>query len=378
MANYKISFKVLWYAQTKEGYPINLRFKVRGSKPKYQNTDLYIQKREQWNTKASQVQKHPEANKMNILLAKKKIELNSQLMNDKLEDQPITPNSHKKKRGIDSFFAYIKEVRGANRKTTNLINNIKEYQGYEPSIHEIDITWLRKYESYLRDKLHYKDNSVNTIFKVLRRVTNQAYMEKHIKEIVIKGSKNSKSVSVAYPMPEPGKTTPEFLVKEERERWMKGLVENEIASPTRRRALLYFMLSCYSGLRHSDLRKFDPDKHVIGDMIVLRASKTGELICYPIGESLTKIIALIRVVGKLRMEYGLYNSELKEIAKQFETNKNITTHVGRHSFGRLMAELGVSIQDCAYYMGIGVKVCEIYYHTSGNFITDRNKHLRAA
>jgi len=370
MANYKITFRVRWdkYSAAQQGYPIWLRFKVKGCKEKFKETELYIQSREQWSGK--EVKKHPDAQKMNILLAKKKIELNAQLMNDKIADIPITANSHKKQRGIPSFFEYIKEVRGTNRKTTNLINNIKEYLGYEPSIHEIDIAWLRKYETHLRKKLKYKDNSINTIFKVLRRVTNQAVLEKHIKERVIgKG---------AYQMPAAGKTTPVFLVKEERARWMKGLVENEIANPVTRRALLYFMLSCYSGLRHSDLRKFNTDKHVIDDMIVLRATKTGELICYPIGESLKTIIALIRILGPLCMEYKVYNAALKDIAKQFETKKNVSTHVGRHSFGRFMAEQNVSESDCAYYMGIGIKVVQIYYHITGKIRNDRNQHLRVA
>lgn len=41
--------------------------------------------------------------------------------------------------------------------------------------------------------------------------------------------------------------------------------------------------------------------------------------------------------------------------------KNLRTHIGRHTFWVLCAELGLSIETTAELMGITISVCKTYY-----------------
>lgn len=371
MENYKLTYRVIWSRHSKDnGYPIYFKLAVKGQKPKFEKTGFYIDNEGQWNDTTKKVVKRPDAQAINDALDKKRLEWKKEYLKDYLDDRNIRPSLKRKK--ITSLFEYIKAVKGDTNKTKTLISNIKEFQGYEPGINEINIEWCRLYEAFLREEKEYKDNSVNTDFKVLRRVTNQAKLEKHIKETIIgKGY---------YKMPKPGKTIPTFLVKEERLKLLAGIDDCELRkNKATYRALVYFLFSVYTGLRHSDLRRFDPNEHVIGDQLVMLASKTGEPIVYPLAENIVppKILALIKELGHFKMTYKDYNDiYLKQIAKHFKLTKNLTSHVGRHSFGRLMAEYGVPESDCAWYMGdIGIAVVKIYYHISGKIRTERLKEL---
>ena len=48
--------------------------------------------------------------------------------------------------------------------------------------------------------------------------------------------------------------------------------------------------------------------------------------------------------------------------------KKLTTHVARHSFAVRCAELGISIETTAEFMGITVRSCHIYYRITNKKI----------
>lgn len=369
MENYKLTYRVIWARHSKtNGYPIYFKLKVKGCKPTLEHSGFYINRKEEWNEKKKAVIRRVDAQDINDALDKKRLQWKQEFLKDFLEDRENGSKSLKRK-NVTSFFDYIKAVRGTNNKTKTLAVNILEFHGSEPDLQKINIQWCREYETFLREEKKYKDNSVNTDFKILRRVTNQALLEKHIKEKIIgKG---------AYAMPGPGKTTPEFLLLEERLKLLAGLDDIELKKKkVIYRALVYFMFSVYTGYRHSDLRKFDLKEHIKGDMLVLRTTKTEELVVYPIKKVPARIMEALKEVGPFRMTYQEYNNKaLKEISKYFKLRMKLRSHIGRHSFGRLMVEVGVSESDAAWFMGIGITIVKIYYHITGKIRTDRIKDL---
>jgi site-specific recombinase XerD len=61
---------------------------------------------------------------------------------------------------------------------------------------------------------------------------------------------------------------------------------------------------------------------------------------------------------------------LKLIGLAAKINKNLRTHIGRHTFAVLCAELGLSIETTAELMGITIKVASVYYKITRSRVKD--------
>ena len=70
------------------------------------------------------------------------------------------------------------------------------------------------------------------------------------------------------------------------------------------------------------------------------------------------------------------NKQLKVLAELAGIEKNLTTHVARHTFGSLMAARGVSLVSLQDLMGVtSVRTVMIYAHSS---LDQQARELRAA
>ena len=367
MNNYKLTLVARWDKKSKtlNSYPIYLKFKVSNERPKWEYTGVSIEDRKQWNVQGRFVTKHPNADNMNLTLSNLLRQRKEKLIEQTAIDKEITTKSFRKK-AVPSLFKYIYAIRGENDITKNTVKHIKAFYGHEPLIRDINIEFCREFETYLRTDLKFGNETILKHFKLLRRVTNQAQLEGHLRKNVLgKG---------AYRMPAPGKRIPTWLLKPERSKLLKSLHEGKYGNDRNMQlTLVYFLLSCYSGLRYSDIKKFDPEKHVQGDLLILGMQKTGGYIFYPIDKTLFAIIAEIRKIGRLRIGYDYYNANLKVLATDHEIKKPLTSHVGRHTFGSLMAENDVSESDTAYFMGLSQGMVMVYYHITGKIRTDRNR-----
>ena len=116
-----------------------------------------------------------------------------------------------------------------------------------------------------------------------------------------------------------------------------------------------FILQCYTGLAHVDFRKL-----VIDDLhkgidsqtwIIKKRQKTTVPARIPLTTSASNIIEkyknFITEDGKLLPVLGRtnYNKNLKRLAKLAGIDKNISSHSARHTFGTLLLESGVSLED---------------------------------
>lgn len=384
---YSITPSPRWsrYSDTHKGYPIRFRIKIGATPAFFEPTDLYVATRGQWDTKAKKVQKHREAEAINTALDVKRLELRKRIISEQAEGQEISRESIKGK-SIASLFKYAREVRGDNDTTNCILTRIQKLCGREPRIGEITPEWLRKLENKMRTepipegnkrkgrlkkadkaKKRYADNTINSTMKLLRRVHNQALIEGYAsKKVTGKG---------LYEVPGPGKTLPKFLIRDERERWLRGMIDHRFKDdPEMHMVLVYFMLGCYAGLRRSDWYKFDIDQKIIGDRIVLLTHKTEGLVSYKINRSLQLVLDEIRRLGPLTINRNKLQNLLNKINKceYFKLKKRPTSHTARHSFGRFMAEERVLETTCAWFMGIGVNMVKIYYHITND---DRNTHI---
>lgn len=128
-----------------------------------------------------------------------------------------------------------------------------------------------------------------------------------------------------------------------------------------RKTSYWFLLACYTGLRYSDIEKFDPKKNIQDGRLILYTQKTDEVVSIKLTP---KIKELIKIVSKMGPVYSnqKINQYLKAVAHLAKINKLLTFHAARHSFAVNCANLGISQEVAAKLLGHSdLKTTAIYY-----------------
>lgn len=125
-----------------------------------------------------------------------------------------------------------------------------------------------------------------------------------------------------------------------------------------------FLFQCYTGLAYADFEKFDFERDVEernGKFIVSdRRKKTNEdykiVLLTPAIEILKKYDYKLPVISNQQ-----YNIMLKVVAQYAGIDKNITTHMGRHTFAVFALNNGVPIEIVAKMLGhTNIRTTQIY------------------
>jgi site-specific recombinase XerD len=226
------------------------------------------------------------------------------------------------------------------------------YQGWD-----ITPKKLNDYKIIL-SKSGLSENSVWDSFKVLKKFYRLAMNEGLVKENpFVRMESAPKYESIA----------PEYLTLEE----LDSIEECELTSDL---AIVrdYFLLECYSGLRFSDWSRFTIEQIGNERNLKVRAKKNGEPVYLPIDSS----PRLARVIDRLQpYSFSLEhtNRMLKLIGLAAKLNKNLRTHIGRHTFAVMCANLGLSVETTAELMGISMKVASVYYKVTRTKVKDEFK-----
>jgi site-specific recombinase XerD len=206
------------------------------------------------------------------------------------------------------------------------------------------------------------NNTINTSFKYLRRIITQAFKEKLIKE----------NPFDSYDIPRYRQTDRIYLTKDE----LATLVEYaEQLTGSLRVTGYFFLLGCYSGLRHSDWQRFNYQNMVHDGFIRIRAKKNKKHVVLPIGLTLSKILDVVKELPPPASNQKC-NVMLKAIADAAGIKKPLTTHAARHSFGYLCASNKIPKSVTAELMGINTHTVEVYYHLAGENIIQQAAVLK--
>lgn len=304
----------------------------------------------QWDKNLKQVIDHPNAMIINIALRKEISAIENRIVTNGLQGAKISTKLIKGDATITkAFFLYAKEVRTDKTK----LGQLKKYCGDQITIGDITVEFLRKYEAWMHER--YSQNTINSNFKYIHRIINQAKKEK----LIIDDPFDN------YKMPRYIQTDRVYLVESE----VKSLVDllDKKLNKSNRLTLCYFLLGCYTGMRHGDWHTFN--KSMIEDnQLKFRATKNKNHVVLPIGPTLNKILnILIEMPAPFSNQKS--NTFLKPIAEKAEIEKNVTTHTARHSFGYMCASNGLPESTTAALMGVSEKVVKVYYHLSGVNVT---------
>lgn len=151
-----------------------------------------------------------------------------------------------------------------------------------------------------------------------------------------------------------------YLTEEE----LKMIRTCKINMPSIDRIRDLFLFQCYTGLAYADFEKFNFEKDVKernGKYIVSdRRKKTNEdykiVLLTPAIEILKKYDYKLPIISNQK-----YNVSLKVVAQYAGIDKNITTHMGRHTFAVFALNNGVPIEIVAKMLGhTNIRTTQVY------------------
>lgn len=234
------------------------------------------------------------------------------------------------------------------KKFMDVVNRVTQFSP-NITLEDIDVQWLHRFETFC-----YKSgNSESTIysnFKILRTLFNEAIRRDLLKPW--------QTPFKNFPIPEV-KSRNDVLRLPELEQLQKAKLPRHTLDVARD----LFLLSAYTGLRWSDLKRLR-SYHIrkIGDVtwLEMETQKTGQFIQVPISlmfyGNAMKIIEKYRTIELLTMAYdhnGSINRLLKEVfaITGIGGTQHITCHTARRSCITGLADFGVNVYTIQRIVG---------------------------
>lgn len=217
------------------------------------------------------------------------------------------------------------------------------------SFSEIDIAFLRSYETYLATIRGNGKNTIGKALKWIKTIINQA-MRDNI--ITTSPFSNYKITS------EPG--TREHLTITEIDRLEKLYLSSNL-SFNMQESLRAFLFCCYTGLRLSDMKTLSYNAIQEG-IITAIMHKTEYMVFIPL-ITRAKVLLSNRREGLVfhPVSDHMLNKHLAKIIKMAKINKKITFHCSRHSFATNSLNMGIPKDTVQKILGHqNIKTTDIY------------------
>jgi site-specific recombinase XerD len=156
----------------------------------------------------------------------------------------------------------------------------------------------------------------------------------------------------------------DFLSAEELNKLAKLYYSDEITDLKEKEILQYFLFSCYTGLRYSDLKALKSSS-IKDKSIQINMHKTSYQVNIPLTQ---KACQLLPSKGKSDSDqvFRVYcnkvtNRILKDIGARYKIQKKLTCHVARHTFATVSITLGIPIEVVSKLLGhTNLKTTQVY------------------
>jgi integrase/recombinase XerD len=277
----------------------------------------------------------------------------------------------------DRFFIEMENKLQASSidKTKHIIGKVRTYIGKtDLTFDEIDVTWLKKYDAYMRNTLKNSNNTVVANFKLIRRIINEA-----IKEDIITYDKNP---FLKFKLKWEN-TNKQFLTEEEIAAIEKLDLKDEPSTFHARN--MYIFATYAGGIRISDLVQLRWSNYD-GDRVLINTQKTNSTISIKLPQKAKEILSLYYYEGinpnayvfpyfDLSKDYSdgrylyraistagtLCNKELIKIADLAKIDKHIHFHTSRHTWATRALKKGMRIEYVSKLMGhASIKTTQVY------------------
>jgi integrase len=336
--------------------------------------------------KIKEIKELPDAKGNNLYLKEKENEVEQIIINLERKKQPVTftniLNTYSNKEVNSNFIEFIRSRLEAER---NLLKpntfkglqwSIDKLERYHPdvTIYEIDEDWLENYRNLLIEELGNKQNTVYNSLSMIRKFITIAHKKSIIKDNPFNNfSLETESVEKNY------------LTLEELDKLHNYYISKQFLTLTReddrgktyqtgvkyQDTLQHILISCYCGLRLSDLKKLR-FKHIQNDMILLPMGKSRKgkekMLRIPLTE---RLLSVLDINGCTKPTDQIYqgfvrnssdiNPMLRFIMKEIGIDKYMSFHSTRHTFAVSALTLGMSIETVSDIMGHSdLKTTQIY------------------
>ncbi|WP_299223674.1 site-specific integrase [uncultured Aquimarina sp.] len=325
-----------------------------------------------WDGNQMRVKKsHPNSQRLNHRIIKKLAEANDLILEFETKQKSFTAadivNGLKDGRKDSSFFKlaeqYITELKAQgkfNRANPDgsRIKLFREFlKGSDIQFHEIDTALLKRFKTYILTKTNQRgatsaERSVMNAYVVIRTLFNRAITEDRADQKDYPFGKNK--IQIKFP------ETVKVGLDEKEISDIESL-ELEHYSPiwhTRNVFLFSFYLA---GIRISDVLNVRWSD-IQDDRIIYRMNKNNKVDSLKLSDKVKSIINYYRhdkkskhdyifpelkkanqkdpkdINAKVKTAVKKFNKYLKEIARQAEIDKKVTTHIARHSFGNIAGD----------------------------------------
>jgi integrase/recombinase XerD len=267
----------------------------------------------------------------------------------RLSDLVLTPAKLKKELVEDlprvnlcSFFQHaINEQKtllapGTYKRFQSVLNKLKTYND-NIIFTDLTLNWFESYRNYL-SKIGNQKTTINSNIKVIKKILRKA-LKVGVKipcdlDEIIGGSTAGNKTALE----------PLELTK------INNYYKSEFINKHHKLILGYFLFSCVTGLRFSDVMALNREK-VLGDFIQFKAEKVNKLQTISLNNTAKKIIRSneFLFIDKLTNQY--VNRELKKIMISLSIRKKIGFHCSRHTFATSFLRANGKVEDLQVLLG---------------------------
>ncbi|MBG0515292.1 site-specific integrase [Elizabethkingia meningoseptica] len=308
--------------------------------------------KESWDTEKRKVVNHEKESDLNLLLAQIKSRITQIKIDFRLKNEPLTVlkvanliSNANYLLHFHSFFKYIikEESRLSPSTIRKHIGIFEKLEEYQPNLTfgDIDLRFFERYRKWLKDERKNVDSTINSNIGVLKKYL---YIAEDYGIIL---SFDADKISVGGTG---GRII--YLHQEElnklKEYYFSGFIPDHF-----KLTLGYFLFSCYTGLRVSDVMALTRE-HVTQDYLDIIPKKTQRYnirVYIKINPICRKIIDHYPALFNEKKAETNINDQLKEIATACGIKKNVSFNVGRHTFGTTYILKNGSVRKLMELMG---------------------------
>lgn len=250
-------------------------------------------------------------------------------------------NENKSRLRLESWWSYKSQI-------TKLLKFKKKV-----SFADITEKFINDYHYYMLHTLKNNENTASKSLRSLRTFVNVSLRYGHIKHnpfrfITIKKVDGKR----------------DFLSAEELSTLAQAYSSGKVTGIMERQILQYFLFSCYTGLRYSDLKSLKTEC-IESNSVKINMHKTGYFVSIPLTQ---KALQLLPTENRSHSEpvFRIYcnkvtNRVLKQIGKEYKIPKKLTCHVARHTFATVSITLGIPIEVVSKLLGhTNLKTTQVY------------------
>lgn len=244
--------------------------------------------------------------------------------------------------------------------------NLKKLRTYRKklTIHDIDKPFLETYKAHILNTLNQAPNTAYHAMCFIRKYTKKLFDDGKIKPYPFAKFEVGKNFEGQREYLEPEELDTLYKLYESKN--LLKIIKKAKSKHARdfkigikyQEVLRYFLVSCYCGLRHSDIKTLSK-KDIKGNFIDKEMQK-GRLerkkrIRIPLRAKLKSLLDLDSSTGLIFenpvMETSQTNKYLLDILREAGINKHITFHSARHTFAIISLIRGVSIVVISNVLG---------------------------